>query len=235
MVSHPFARKKAKGWGTELVQNQAVRDLVLWRRRLRGLTFGLGVRLLRWSGGHRRVPVEQAVATVAGEQLAFAKLVPHLGPDAHAATGALLIFNAGETSAAGGAESIKAHDPLGLDKRPDGFALGGEGGLLAGDFGLAKTDAFAGIVECGGKRLYLGAGGGQRGFLGFGAFQAGELFVFQALGLGLGKVEFVFDGVCLSGSCEGVLLGAITDDLLAVGADLAIEAAAERFFAAEGG
>jgi hypothetical protein len=26
--SHPFARKKAKGWGTELVQLHAVRDLV---------------------------------------------------------------------------------------------------------------------------------------------------------------------------------------------------------------
>jgi hypothetical protein len=25
-VSHPFARKKAKGWGTETVQEQAVRD-----------------------------------------------------------------------------------------------------------------------------------------------------------------------------------------------------------------
>src|ERR1017187_7552226 len=27
-LSHPFARKKAKGWGTEMVQKQAVRDLV---------------------------------------------------------------------------------------------------------------------------------------------------------------------------------------------------------------
>jgi hypothetical protein len=26
-LSHPFARKKAKGWGTEMVQKQAVRDL----------------------------------------------------------------------------------------------------------------------------------------------------------------------------------------------------------------
>ena len=28
VVSHPFARKKAKGWGTVLVQNQKVKDLV---------------------------------------------------------------------------------------------------------------------------------------------------------------------------------------------------------------
>src|ERR1039458_1188831 len=26
-LSHPFARKKAKGWGTEMVQRQAVRDV----------------------------------------------------------------------------------------------------------------------------------------------------------------------------------------------------------------
>ena len=29
VVSHPFARKKAKGWGTEFVQDQAVRDLAV--------------------------------------------------------------------------------------------------------------------------------------------------------------------------------------------------------------
>jgi hypothetical protein len=28
VASHPFARKKAKGWGTEMVQNQTVKDLV---------------------------------------------------------------------------------------------------------------------------------------------------------------------------------------------------------------
>ena len=27
-VSHPFAKKNAKGWGTEMVHKQAVRDLV---------------------------------------------------------------------------------------------------------------------------------------------------------------------------------------------------------------
>jgi hypothetical protein len=30
VVSHPFARKKAKGWGTEMVQEQAVTDLALY-------------------------------------------------------------------------------------------------------------------------------------------------------------------------------------------------------------
>ena len=106
---------------------------------------------------------------------------------------------------------------------------------MAGDFCLTKTDAFASAVEGGCERLDTGAGSGQRAFLGLGAFQAGELLGFQALGLGLGKVKLVLHGVSLGGGGEGVLLGAITDDLLAVGGDLAIEAAAERFFAAEGG
>jgi len=29
VLSHPFARKKAKGWGTELVQEQAVYEEVV--------------------------------------------------------------------------------------------------------------------------------------------------------------------------------------------------------------
>jgi hypothetical protein len=29
MVSHPFAKKKAKGWGTELVEEETVKDLVV--------------------------------------------------------------------------------------------------------------------------------------------------------------------------------------------------------------
>jgi hypothetical protein len=33
VVSHPFARKKAKGWGTEMVQEQAVTDLAARYRR----------------------------------------------------------------------------------------------------------------------------------------------------------------------------------------------------------
>jgi len=114
------------------------------------------------------------------------------------------------------------------------FALGGEGGLLAGDFGLAKADAFAGLVEGAASDSTLGAGGGQRDFLGFGAFQAGELLVFQALGLASAKWSSCSTALGLGGvvreSC-----GRDNGHLLAVGADLAIEAAAERFFAAEGG
>ena len=81
-----------------------------------------------------------------------------------------------------------------------------ECGQFAGNLGLAKGDAFAGLVEGGGQRLDLSAGGGQRGFLGFRALQAGELLVFQALGLGLGKAKLVLDGLGLLGRGDGVLL-----------------------------
>ena len=53
------------------------------------------------SCGNRRIPVEQAAATVAAEQLALAKLVPDLRAHAHAAAGALLILGAGDAGAAG--------------------------------------------------------------------------------------------------------------------------------------
>ncbi len=124
---------------------------------------------------------------------------------------------------------------LRLDEGTEGFALGGEGGLLAVELGLAKADALAGLVEGGGERLDLGAGGGERGFLSFGALQAGEGLVFQALGLGLGKVKLVLDGLGLIGGGEGVLLVAVAGGLLAVGGDLAFQAGAEGLLAAEGG
>ena len=49
-----------------------------------------------WERRHCRVPVEKAAATVAGEQLALAKLVPHLRAHTHAASGALLVLGAGD-------------------------------------------------------------------------------------------------------------------------------------------
>ena len=83
-------------------------------------------------GGHGGIPVEDAAATVAGEQLALAELVPGLRADAHAAAGALLIFGAGQAGAAGGGEAVETGEPLGLDERPQGFALGVEGVELSG-------------------------------------------------------------------------------------------------------
>jgi hypothetical protein len=188
-----------------------------------------------WSRGHGRVPVEEAGATVAGEQFAFAKLVPGLGTDAYATAGALLIFSAGNTGAAGGAEAVEAGEQIGLDEGPEGFALGSESNLLAFNLDLAETYAFASLVESNGQRLDLEAGCGENGFLSFGALQAGEGLVFKALGFGLGKVELVLAGRDLIGGVEGVLLGAVTGCLLAVSSNLALQASAERFLVAEGG
>jgi len=186
-------------------------------------------------GNHGRVPVEEAGATVAGEQFAFAKLVPGLGTDAYATAGALLIFSAGNTGAAGGAEAVEAGEQIDLDEGPEGFTLGSKSGLLAFNIGLAETDAFASLVESSSQRFDLEAGSGKYGFLSFGALQAGEGLVFKALGFGLGKVEFVLDSRGLVGGVEGFLLGVVTGGLLTVGSDLALQASAERFLVAEGG
>jgi len=90
----------------------------------RGLgSFGRGG---EWSEG--RVPVEQAAATVAGEQLAFAELVPDLRAHAHAASDALLVFNASQAGAARSGDAVEADEDVGLDRWAEGFAFGGENG-----------------------------------------------------------------------------------------------------------
>ena len=186
-------------------------------------------------GGKGRIPVKKSGATVAGEQFAFAELIPCLGTDAHAAAGALLVFNEGNAGAAGSAEAVEAREPFRLDQGAESFTLGCEAGLLAVYLDLAKADALAGLIEDGGEQLNLGAGSGEGSFLGFSALQAGEALVFQAFGLGLGKVELVLIGLGLIGGGNGVLLVAITGGLLTVGGDLALHAGAEGILAAEGG
>ena len=117
-----------------------------------------GLRLGFGGGRHGRVPIEQAAATVAGEQLALAKLVPGLRANAHAAAGALLIINAGKAGAARGGEAVEADEPLGLDQRAEGFALGVEGGQFGVELLLAEGDAGAGLVQGAGQRLQPGRG-----------------------------------------------------------------------------
>lgn len=94
--------------------------------------------------GHCRVPVEEAAATVAAEQLAFAKLIPHLGSNAHAAPGALLIVDAGQAGAAGAGETVIPSEPLRLDEGTERFALGVEGGQPGGVLLMAHGDSGAG-------------------------------------------------------------------------------------------
>jgi hypothetical protein len=188
-----------------------------------------------WSGGHGRVPVEEAAATVAGEQLAFAKLVPHLGADAHAAAGTLLIFREGEAGATGAGDAVKADEVFGLDERTEGVALSVESGELGGELLVAEGGAGAGFFKGGGEGFDLGTSGGERGFLRLSALQAGELFIFEAIGFRGFEGDFVLDGVGLLGGFYRVELGAETSYLLAVGGDLAIETGAERLLVADGG
>lgn len=191
-----------------------------------------------WLGGfgcgrHGRVPVNDAAATVAGEQLAFAELIPHLGPDTHAAAYALLIVDAGQTGSAGGAEAIEAGEPFGLDERAEGFALGVQSFKLSSEFPLAVSNAGAGFLVSGRLDFNLAAGPGEGGLLGFSTFEAGELLVFEAFGLAGLEVNLVLDGGGLFRSLYGVELGAESGGLLAVFCNLALEAGAERFLAAE--
>ena len=74
---------------------------------------------------------------------------------------------------------------------------------------------------------------GEGGFLGFSAFEAGELLVLETVGLGGFKLDFVFDGRGLLGSLYGVELGAEAGSLLAMIGNVAFEAGAKRFLAAE--
>ncbi len=186
-------------------------------------------------GGHGRVPVNDSTATVAGEQLAFANLIPNLGADTHAAASALLIIDAREASAARAAESIEAGEPFGLDERTEDFALGVEGFKLSGEFLLAEGNAGPGFLVSGGLDFDLAAGLGEGSFLSFGAFEADELLIFEAFGFAGLEVDFMFDGGGLFGSFNGVELGAEAGGFLAVLSNVAFETGAEGFFAAEFG
>ena len=185
-------------------------------------------------GGHGGVPVEEAAATVAGEQFAFAELVPGLGADAHAAGGALLIFSAGEAGALGDGEAIVADEVFFVDEGAEGLAFDGQSGEFGVVLLLALGGAGADFIERAGEGLDLGAGGGEGGLLRLSALEAGELLVFKALGLGLREFDLVLDGLSLGGGGDGVELGAEAGDLLAVAGDLAIELGAEGIFAREG-
>jgi hypothetical protein len=58
---------------------------------------------------------------------------------------ALLIVDAGQAGAAGGAETVETGEPLGFDERAEGFALDVESFKLGGELLLAEADAGAGF------------------------------------------------------------------------------------------
>jgi hypothetical protein len=167
--------------------------------------------------------------------LAFAKLIPSLGANAHAAARALLIVDAGDTSAARAAETVKADKPLGIDERPDSFALDIEGVELNDKLLLMGCDAGAGFFMCPGLDFNLGAGLGESGFLSLCALETDELFCLEAIELRGLKDELVLDGFSLGGSFDGIKLSAEAGSLLAMLGDFAIESGAEGFFPGERG
>ncbi len=113
------------------------------------------------------------------------------------------------------------------------FAFGVEGGQLGVELLLAEGDAGANLVQGDGLDFNLGAGCGERGLLGFSALQAGELLVFQAIGFGGFKGDFVLDGGGLLGGFHCIELRAEAGGFLAVAGDLAFQAGAQGLLAAE--
>jgi hypothetical protein len=192
-------------------------------------------RLGRFGGrGHGWIPIEQAAAAIAGEQFAFAKLIPGLRTNTHAAAGALLVVDAGEAGAARAAEAIITHENFRLDQRAEGFALSVECDESGGVFLMAEGHAGSGCVEGGGERFNQGAGGGERGFLGFSALEACKFLIFEAVSFGGLEGNFVLDGVCLLRGLHRVELHAETLHFLAVSSDFAVKAGSERLLAGDG-
>ena len=185
------------------------------------------------SRGHGWIPVEEAAATVTGEEFALSELVPHLRSHTHAAAGALLVIDTCNAGAARAGETVVTDERLGLDERAHGLAFRVERGQFNGILPLANGGAGAGLFEGGGKRLDLGACGGEGGFLGFSSLQAQELVIFKTLGFRGREGDFVLDGRSLFRGLDGVKLDAEACRFLSMRGDFAIEAGAKGLFAAE--
>jgi hypothetical protein len=100
---------------------------------------------------------------------------------------------------------------------------------------LAFCDSGANGVGIGGKRFDPGAGIGELRLVGFAALEAGKFFVFEAVGLGGGKLDFVFNGFSLRGGLDGVELSAKAGSLFAVFVNFALQARAQRIFTRQRG
>jgi hypothetical protein len=74
-------------------------------------------------------------------------LIPHLGPDAHAATGALLVVDACDSRAATGADTVKARQPFLVNCLAKRFPFGIENCLLFGHILQRYGYEFAGLIQ----------------------------------------------------------------------------------------
>ena len=185
---------------------------------------------LREDGG---VEVEEAAATVADEELAFSKLIPHLRADSHLAAAALLALGFGEASASAGVDAVETDEEFFVDEAAQGCALGvecGECGFCIG-FALANTDD--GFFESVGEVFNAGAGLGESGFSVVSALEAEHAFVFKALDLGLGKTDFMLDGGGLGGGGDGIELGFEAGGFLLMTQSFAIHTRSQGFFSVE--
>ena len=158
-------------------------------------------------GRHGWIPVKEPAATVAGEQLALAKLVPDLRAYAHAAAGALLIIGARDGQCHASGESVEAREPSGsMSGRSFAVVRRVRQAQRSVPFGGERRGPAA-FKLCG-RRLHLGSKLGERSFLSFRALKAGEFFVFEAVGFSGCELDFMLDGLGLFRRFNGVELGA---------------------------
>src|SRR5579859_4856929 len=117
------------------------------------------VRRLR-SGSDRRIPIEEAGTAVAGEQFAFAQLVPGLGTNTHPTACTLLVVSPGDAGAAAGSKAVETGEQIGVDELAHDLAFRLQGRQLFAHLLLALSDPFAGLVERAGKQFHSRASRG---------------------------------------------------------------------------
>jgi hypothetical protein len=167
------------------------------------------------------------------EQLTLPELIPHLGPNTHAAAGALLVVDARDSGAATGADAVEAGQPLLVNRLAQGFPLDIENRLPFGHILQRYRYEFAGFVQRQSQLFDLASRGSQDRLLRLGAFQAGEFLGFKTFNLAFSEVNFVFDRRGLRSGCHRILLGLVAGGLLAVALDVALKSRSQGIFAAE--
>ncbi len=167
------------------------------------------------------------------KQLALPELIPHLGPNTHAATRALLVVDARNSRSATGADAVKAREPFLVNRLAQGFSFAVEDGLLLGHILQRGGDEFAGLIQRQGQLFNLGSRGSQYRLLRFGALQAGEFFALKSFNLAFSEVNFMLDRRGLRSSRYGILLCLVAGGLLAVPLDVALKSRSQGLLAAE--
>src|ERR1700735_1818879 len=192
---HPYPRRSAAQSVSGLGPGQ------LWL--LFDIAGGLG-RFRRRS--HIGIPIKQPAATVAGQQLALAKLVPHLRTNPHPAAVALLILSTRQAGATRRRKPIEARQPFRLDGGAKHLALRIQAGQLCVELLLPAIGAFPRLIKSAREHFNLRSRPRQTRFQSFCPFQAGELLVLQPIRFAGGELNLMLNRLRLLWSLHIVQL-----------------------------